>query len=63
MSGLISDEILDAIAVVGPRAEIPKLLHERLDGIADSVSLTHNRAPDPAHWADIVAALKASQQQ
>jgi hypothetical protein len=22
------------------------------------VSLTHNRAPDPDHWADVVADLK-----
>ncbi|MFP6655217.1 MAG: TIGR03617 family F420-dependent LLM class oxidoreductase, partial [Myxococcota bacterium] len=60
MSPLISDEILEAIAVVGPRAEIPKLISERLEGIADSVSLTHNRLPDPTHWADIVSAMKGS---
>ncbi len=30
----------------------------RLAGVADGVSLTHNRAPDAAHWADVVAALK-----
>ena len=34
-------------------------LRERLDGIANGVSLTHNRAPDPEHWADVVADLKA----
>ena len=28
------------------------------DGIADGVSLTHNRAPDPSQWADVVADLK-----
>ena len=27
-------------------------LVQRLEGIADGVSLTHNRAPDPDHWAD-----------
>ena len=27
-------------------------------GIADGVSLTHNRAPDPEQWADVVADLK-----
>ena len=26
--------------------------------IADGVSLTHNRAPDPAQWADIVSELR-----
>jgi probable F420-dependent oxidoreductase len=58
MTGLITDEILEAIAVVGPRREIAKKLTERLDGIADSVSITHNRFPDPSHWADIVRELK-----
>ena len=37
--------------------EIASKLHARLDGIADGVSLTHNRAPDPSHWADIVREL------
>ena len=59
MAGLIGDEILQAIAVVGPRSEIAGALRKRLDGIADSVSLTHNRAPDPRHWSDVVASLKS----
>jgi probable F420-dependent oxidoreductase len=58
MTGLIPDEILEAIAVVGPRREIAARLRARLAGIAGAVSLTHNRAPDPEHWADVVAALK-----
>ena len=59
MAGLITDEVLETIAVVGPRAEIAAALEERLEGIADGVSLTHNRAPDSTHWADVVARLKA----
>ncbi len=58
MTDLIDDEILEAIAVVGARSEIAEKLVARLDGIADGVSLTHNRAPDPTHWADVVARLK-----
>jgi probable F420-dependent oxidoreductase len=58
MTELISDEILESIAVVGPRESIAKQLRERLKGIADSVSLTNNRAPDPSHWADVVSELK-----
>ncbi len=58
MTGLISDEILQSIAVVGPRNEIATLITERLDGIADSVSLTHNRYPDPGYWADTVQELR-----
>jgi len=59
MTSLITDEILETIAVVGERHEIAGKLKARLDGIADGVSLTHNRAPDPAQWADIVAELRA----
>jgi probable F420-dependent oxidoreductase len=58
MTGLISDEILETIAVVGERHEIAGKLSARLNGIADSVSLTHNRYPDPGYWADIVAELR-----
>lgn len=59
MTGLIGDEVLEEIAVVGPRDEIAGKLRARLDGIADGVSLTHNRAPDPGHWADVVAELRS----
>jgi probable F420-dependent oxidoreductase len=58
MADLIEDEVLEAIAVVGPRDQIADRLRARLDGIADGVSLTHNRAPDPTHWADVVRDLK-----
>ena len=46
------------IAVVGEPATIAAELRARLDGIADAVSLTNNRAPDPDHWAGVVADLK-----
>lgn len=59
MTGLIDDEVLETIAVVGRRAEIATKLRARLAGIADGVSLTHNRCPDPEHWADVVADLNA----
>jgi len=58
MTDLITDEILETIAVVGSREEIAGRIHERLDGIADGVSLTHNRAPDPSQWADIVPEIQ-----
>jgi len=60
MANRIDDEILEAIAVVGSRREIAAKLRARLDGIADGVSLTHNRAPDPTHWADVVSDLRNS---
>ncbi|TFH26726.1 MAG: TIGR03617 family F420-dependent LLM class oxidoreductase, partial [Myxococcales bacterium] len=58
MTALISDDLLETIAVVGPRASIAGKIRERLAGIADAVSLTNNRAPDPEHWADVVAGLR-----
>jgi probable F420-dependent oxidoreductase len=58
MASLISDEILEAIAVVGPPETIASKLLARLDGIADGVSLTHNRAPDANHWAPVVHDLQ-----
>jgi probable F420-dependent oxidoreductase len=60
MANLIDDEVLHAIAVVGERSEIAGKLAARLDGIADGVSLTHNRFPDPGHWADVVQELKGA---
>ncbi len=60
MTNLIGDDILNEIAVVGERREIAGKLRMRLDGIADSVSITHNRCPDPRHWADVVQDLKHS---
>jgi probable F420-dependent oxidoreductase len=59
MAELVPDEVLHAIAVVGPRREIAAKLRARLEGIADGVALTHNRAPDPQHWADVVEDLRA----
>jgi hypothetical protein len=52
--------VLETIAVVGPPATIAGALRARLDGIADAVSLTNNRAPDPDHWAGVVAELTSS---
>ena len=60
MAERVDDSVLEAIAVVGPRHEIAGRLQARLEGIADGVSLTHNRLPDPSHWADIVGELSGS---
>ncbi len=58
MASVIDDEMLETIAVVGERREIAAKLRARLDGLADAVSLTNNRAPDPTFWADVVADLR-----
>jgi probable F420-dependent oxidoreductase len=58
MAGLITDEILESIAVVGRRSEIASAVVERLSGIADSVSIENTRAPDPRNFEDVVRELK-----
>jgi hypothetical protein len=56
MTDLIPDELVELIAVVGPRSEIAARLVERAAGLDVTVSLVNNRNPDPTHFADIVAA-------
>jgi probable F420-dependent oxidoreductase len=57
MGDLIDDELIETIAVVGEPHEIAGKIRARLDGISDSVSLVNNRAPDPGHFAEVVADL------
>ena len=58
MAQRVPDELVDRMAVVGRRGEIAAKLRARLEGIADAVSLTNNRCPDPEHWSDVVADLR-----
>ncbi len=59
MAELIPDDLIETIAVVGEPGEIAAKLTERLAGISDSVALVNNRAPDPGHFAEVVAGLRA----
>jgi probable F420-dependent oxidoreductase len=59
MAALIPDDFVEEIAVIGPRREIAAKLAARMIGITDRVSLVNNRNPDAAHFADIVADLRA----
>jgi probable F420-dependent oxidoreductase len=61
MAALIPDELLEIIAVVGEPDEIAAKLTTRLSGISDSVSLVNNRAPDPDHFAGVVAGLRSAE--
>jgi probable F420-dependent oxidoreductase len=58
MADRIPDELVETVAVVGPRDEIAGRLVERAAGLADHVGLVNNRNPDPAHFADIVTDLR-----
>lgn len=57
MAELIDDEFLEEIAVIGEPHEIAPKIRARLAGITDRVSLVNNRAPDPGHFAEVVAGL------
>jgi probable F420-dependent oxidoreductase len=59
MADLIPDELVEHIAVVGPRNEIAGKISARANGIADRVSLVNNRNPDAELYADIVEDLRA----
>jgi probable F420-dependent oxidoreductase len=57
MTPLIDDDLIRTIAVVGEPHEIAPQIRARLEGISDHVSLVNNRAPDPRHFAEVVADL------
>jgi probable F420-dependent oxidoreductase len=58
MAGLIDDEVLDAIAVVGAPREIAAKLRARCGKFADRVSLVAPYEPDPGRWVDVVRELR-----
>jgi probable F420-dependent oxidoreductase len=57
MAGLIDDEFLETVAVVGAPGDVGAMVRERLAGVSDRVSLVNNRCPDPRHFARAVADL------
>jgi hypothetical protein len=57
MAALIPDELVEQIAVVGPRSEIAGKISARASGITERVSLVNN--PEPELFADIVEDLRA----
>ncbi len=59
MANLFPEELVSELAVIGPRHEIAAQVVARVEGITDSVSLVSSRAPDAAHFADIVAGIRA----
>jgi len=59
MAGLISDEMLEAIAVCAPPSELAAKLRERTQGVADRVSLVAPWAPDPGCFRELIRELRA----
>jgi probable F420-dependent oxidoreductase len=59
MAERFPEDLVAEVAVVGPRDELAGRIAERIAGLTDSVGLVSNRRPDPTHFADVVAALRA----
>jgi probable F420-dependent oxidoreductase len=59
MVGLIDDELLEKIAVVGERRELAGKLRARFGSFADRVSPMAPSSPDPDVWAEVIQELKA----
>jgi len=59
MAELIPDELVEAVAIVGRRADIAGAIVDKVSGLTDAVSIECTRRPDPALFADIVADLRA----
>ncbi len=59
MTKLISDEIVEAIAVCAPIDEVAKRVRERCEGIIDRVSLVAHWSKHPDIWDDVVRELSA----
>ena len=60
MAGLVSDELLEAVAVCAPMKEIAGKVLERCDGKIDRVSLVGHWTKDPDIWDDVLRDLRAS---
>jgi len=57
MTGLVSDEILESIAICCPMEQVADRVRERCGARADRVSLVAHWARDPEPWAEIARAL------
>jgi len=59
MNALISDELVEAIAVCAPIGEVAEKVRDRCQGRADRVSLVAHWTRDPDLWDDVVRDLSA----
>ncbi len=58
MAGLIDDEILERIAVIGRPGEIANAVRARYAGFADRIALISQTALEPESWIYVVRALR-----
>jgi probable F420-dependent oxidoreductase len=57
MAARVPDELVERIAIVGPRAQVADRVRARYGRFADRVSLVSPFTPEPEAWADVVRAL------
>lgn len=57
MNALISDELLEEVAVCAPIGEVAKTIRERCQGRTDRVSLVAHWTQDPDIWDDVIRDL------
>ena len=60
MGGLITDEVLNTFAVVGPPEGVAPELHRRYGDVIQRLSFYAPYKTDPERWAGVLAALRAS---
>ncbi|MGF1598738.1 MAG: TIGR03617 family F420-dependent LLM class oxidoreductase [Acidimicrobiales bacterium] len=59
MADLVSDDLLDAMAVVGSPAEVAAELYRRFDGVVDRLRFNvPGDTPSPAAFAELVSAMR-----
>lgn len=58
MTALVSDAMLDAIAIIAPREQLASKIREKVGGFAGRVNLVARYTPDENNWRDVVADLK-----
>ncbi len=58
MAGLVSDELLEAVAVCAPMKDLAKEIVRRCDGRIDRVSLVAHWTKDPDVWDDVLRDLR-----
>jgi hypothetical protein len=63
MGELISDELLEAIAVWAAIGEVAERVRTRVEGVADRVSLVVHWTRDPDMWDDIVRDLSVEDER
>ena len=57
MAELVSDEMLETIAVCCPMGEVAQRVRERCGDVANRLSLVAHWATDPEPWSDVARAL------